>query len=552
MSASATGEITAQQPGREVDAVVVGAGFGGLYMVHRLREMGLTVQGYESAPDVGGTWCWNGYPGARTDCEGYYYCYSFDPEMLQQWNWTERYPTQPEMRAYFGYVADKLDLRRSYRFGTRVEAAVFDEDSGRWQVRTEAGERTSATYLITAVGILSAPNLPNFPGVESFEGQWYHTAYWPEEGVDLAGKRVGIIGTGSTGVQAIPLLAEQAEHLTVFQRTPNYVIPARNRPVSQQEMDEVKARYDEVWAKVRRHWFSFPFDMANLLAGSTDEAERTRIYEQGWANGGFPFLFTFDDLLFDPVANESAAEFVRTKIRAAVEDPAVAELLCPRYPFGAKRPPSGTGYYETFNRDNVTLVDVATNAIAEITPRGVRLADGTEHEVEVLVFATGFDASTGALTRMNIVGRDGRVLADKWAPGPSTHLGIGTHGFPNMFMITGPQSPFTNIPPCAQNTADWIAEAIAHLRREGATRMEATEAAEQAWTEQITAIAEQTLLTAGKDVHSWFTGTNVDGKAAVINVFFGGADKYMDICEQVAADNYSGFEITTTEPAYAH
>ncbi|QHE73226.1 flavin-containing monooxygenase [Rhodococcus sp. WAY2] len=549
MSTSAASGTTAPQSVREVDAVVVGAGFGGLYMVHRLQEMGLTVQAYEAAPDVGGTWYWNHYPGARTDCEGYYYCYSFDPQMLQEWTWKERYPTQPEMQSYFGYVADKFDLRRHYRFATRVETAEFDEASGRWQVRTDTGERTSATYLVTAVGILSAPNLPDFPGIESFEGQWLHTAYWPAEGVDLAGKRVGIIGTGSTGVQAIPLLAEQAEHLTVFQRTPNYVIPARNRAVSQQEMDEIKTRYDEVWAKVRRHWFSFPFENANLLAGSTDEQERTRVYEKAWEYGGFPFLFSFDDLLFDTAANDSAAEFVRDKIRAAVTDPAVAEKLTPRYPFGAKRPPSGSGYYETFNREDVDLIDVSGNAIAEITAHGVRLADGTEHEVDVLVFATGFDASTGALTRMNIVGRDGETLAGKWAPGPRTHLGIGTHGFPNMFMITGPQSPFTNIPPCAQNTADWIADAITHINATGGALMEATEQAQDAWTEQITAIAEQTLLVAGKDVHSWFTGTNVEGKAPVINVFFGGADKYMDICEQEAADGYSGFEIHT--PAVA-
>lgn len=550
MSTSSVDETTTAPSAREVDAVVIGAGFGGLYMVHRLREMGLTVQAYESAPDVGGTWYWNRYPGARTDCEGYYYCYSFDPEMLAHWNWTERYPTQPEMQSYFGYVADKFDLRRSYRFDTRVASAVFDETTGRWQVSTDAGDQVSATYLIPAVGILSAPNLPDFPGLASFTGPAYHTAYWPEDGVDLAGKRVGIIGTGSTGVQAIPLLAEHAEHLTVFQRTPNYVIPARNRPVTEQEMDEIKSRYDEVWAKVRRHWFSFPFDMANKLAASTDADERTRLYEQAWANGGFPFLFSFDDLLFDPVANDSAADFVRGKIRETVEDPAVAELLCPRYPFGAKRPPSGTGYYETFNRDDVDLIDVATNPIAEITPTGLRLADGTEHDLDVLVFATGFDASTGAMMRMHIVGRNGQVLADKWAPGPSTHLGIATHGFPNMFMITGPQSPFTNIPPCAQNTADWIAEAIAHLRKTGTQFMEATEAAEQAWTEQITAIAEQTLLTAGKDVHSWFTGANVEGKTPVINVFFGGADKYMDICEQTATDGYTGFTLTT--PAYTH
>jgi cyclohexanone monooxygenase len=515
-----------------------------MYQLYKLRQMGLTVQGYEAAPDVGGTWYWNKYPGCRTDCEGYYYCFSFDPEMLQEWAWKERYPSQSEMLEYFHYAADKMDIRRDFKFNTRVPSAIWDDGIGRWLVQTETGETVRAQFLITAVGILSAPNVPPVPGVENFRGEWHHTARWPEDPVDFSGKTVGLIGTGSTGVQMLPILAGGADKVMVFQRTPNFVMPARNRELTAEEQERIKADYDTVWQKVRQHPFSFPFDASGVAGGQVDEEERTKVLQTAWDYGGFPILFAFEDLLVDQTANEAACKFIRDRIREVVADPAVADLLTPHgYPLGAKRPPSGSGYYESYNRDNVQLVDVSSNAICEITERGLRTADGTEYEFDVLVFATGFDASTGELTRMNIVGKNGSTLREKWRHGPKTYLGYGVHEFPNMFMISGPQSPFTNIAPMAQKSGDWIADAITFVRERGMDEIEPTKEAEEMYSELILSIAGQTLLTAGVGVHSWFAGSNVDGKAPVVNVFFGGANNYMDMTDEAAQNDYEGYEI---------
>lgn len=435
-----------------VDVVLIGAGFAGLYMAHRLDGLGLTFQGFEAAGDVGGTWFWNRYPGARTDSLHHIYCYSFSDELAQEWTWTERYPSQSEMLDYLSHVADRFDLRKHFSFGTRVASAHYDDENSDWVVTTADGETTRARFVITAVGLLAAPNIPPFKGIESFSGEWYHTARWPEQDVDFSGKRVAVIGVGSTGIQVSPKIAETAQSLTVFQRTPNYMVPAQNKSLTAIEQDDIKARYDEVFKKIREHPFAMDFTSPGRNAVGTDTTERQRVYEEAWAKGGFFFLFeAFDDPQVDEEANESACEFIRGKIRETVKNPEVAEMLSPRgYPYGSKRPPSGTGYYEMFNRPNVSLVDVSTDAIAEITEDGLRTGSGRTWDFDIIVFATGLDASTGSVTRIDTRGRKGLELAKKWESGPLTNLGLGTLGFPNLMMLTGPLSPFANIPVCIE------------------------------------------------------------------------------------------------------
>lgn len=527
-----------------VDAVVIGAGFSGLYITHLLRERGLSVQGFEAGSGVGGTWNWNRYPGARTDSLYYIYCYSFSPEIAQEWTWSERYPSQPEMKAYFEFVADRLDLKRSFRFHTRVTAAHYDEASGLWAVSTDDGATIRCTYLVTGIGLISAPNTPPFAGLDTFEGDWYHTARWPAGGVDFHRKRVGLIGTGSTGIQILPIIAEEAQHVTVFQRTPNYVVPSQNRPLNDEERADIKARYTEIFRKIRTHPFGMAFDSPGRNALDVSEAEREAIYEEAWQNGGFHFLFeAFDDLSVDAEANETACEFIRAKIHSIVDDPTTAELLTPRgYPYGSKRPPSGTHYFETFNRDDVELVDVSDDPIVEITADGLRTAE-RGFEFDTLVFATGFDVSTGSFTRIDIRGRDGLALADKWRDGPLTNLGFSTAGFPNLLMVTGPLSPFANIPVCVEETAEWIAGTIDHLRQNGYHSIEATEEAERAWADENTAAANRILAAEGEKVNTWFAGANIDGKAHAINVYFGGADAYFAACRDATRNGYDGFRL---------
>jgi len=527
----------------DFDAVLIGAGFSGLYMLHRLRdEMGLSVRGFEAGSGVGGTWYWNRYPGARTDSLHSIYRFTFSPELDKEWSFSERYPTQAEVLEYLNFVADRLDLRRDFHFNSRVTAAHFDDENNVWKVETDTGEKVTATYLITGVGLLSAPNVPSFKNLESFRGRTYHTGQWPGDGVNFSGQRVGLIGTGSTGIQVLPHIAEQADHVTVFQRTPNYVVPAQNYRLASEDQDEYRAKREQIRDHTRQHPFAMPFTSKGKNALEVDEKTRQEVYEEAWQKGGFYFLFeTFDDLQLDEAANETACEFIRGKIREIVKDPQLAEMLTPYgYPYGAKRPPAGTNYYETYNRDNVSLVDVRKDPIVEITPTGLRTEE-QEFELDCIVFATGFDASTGSLTRIDIRGRNGISLNDKWRQGPVTNLGFSTSGFPNLLMITGPLSPFANIPTCIEETVDWINDCIAHMRKHGLTSVEATETAERQWTQHVTDVANMIVAAKGEAVNTWFAGANIEGKPHAINVYFGGANAYFDAIHQAADNDYEGF-----------
>ena len=524
------------------DAVIVGAGFAGLYQLHVLRDrLGLSVRVLEMADGVGGTWYWNRYPGARCDSESFYYSYSFSPELEQDWDWTERYPEQPEILRYLNHVADRFDLRRDIELGTRVSGARFDGGSARWQIETKTGARFSAQFLITAVGCLSTANMPAIPGIGDFRGEVYHTGLWPHAGVDFGGKRVGQIGTGSTGIQAAPVIAAAAKQLVVFQRTPNYSVPARNGPMSPEEQRQIKADYAAIRAKSRSTTNGHPWDIADVGALELDEAERVARYEAAWEKGGLRFRAAFRDMLTNPEANETAAEFIRSKIRQVVHDPAIAGLLTPRdHPFAAKRPPIDTDYFETFNRDNVALVDLRATPIEAIVEDGVRTSERI-WGLDVIVFATGFDAMTGPLLALNIEGDGGRTLREQWEGGPKAYLGLQIPGFPNLFTITGPGSPsvLTNMPTAIEQHAEWIAEAIQHVRGRGLTQIEATATATEDWAEEVGRAADATLLPMASS--SWYLGANVPGKPRVFMPYAGGFAHYAEVCREVAANGYRGF-----------
>ncbi|MDQ4116840.1 MAG: NAD(P)/FAD-dependent oxidoreductase [Actinomycetota bacterium] len=544
---------TAAHDTPDLDALVVGAGMSGLYMLHRLRDtLGLRAEVIEAADDVGGTWYWNRYPGARCDSESYFYSFSdrLDENLLQEWTWSERFAAQPEILRYLQTVADRFDLRRDIRFSTKVTAATWDEGGTRWIVDTDDGRRTSARYLITAVGCLSTTNLPDFPGRDTFRGESYHTGEWPHDGVDFTGKRVVVIGTGATAVQVIPEIAEEAAHVTVLQRTPNYDIAGGNRPITEQDDREIKSNYTDIWARTRETGFGFPYDIADRPARSVSDEERRQIFEEAWARGGFRLGTTFNDLLLDEDANSTAAEFLREKIRGVVRDPEVAEKLSPRdHPFFTKRPPLENGYYETFNRANVTLVDVRETPIDEITETGVRVG-GTVYDADCIVYATGFDAMTGTLFRLNITGRDGLSLKDKWADGPKTYLGITTHGFPNMFTITGPQSPsvMSNMPVSIEQHVDWITGCLRWMGERGTDRIENTVDAEENWISHHDEVGAMTLL---DKANSWWVGANIPGKKRRIYPYMGGVGVYKGLCDDVAAKGYEGFETSSSAGATA-
>ncbi len=500
----------------DFDAVVIGAGFSGLYMLYRLRDkLGMSARVYERGDGVGGTWYWNRYPGARCDSESYVYCYSFDKELVQEWEWSGKYPEQPEILRYLNHVADRFDLRRDIQLNTSVTAARWLEDENRWLIETDQGDRVTARYLITGIGCLSAGQVPQIAGLDSFAGQWYHTGSWPHEGVDFTGKRVGVIGTGSSGIQSIPVIARQAEQLYVFQRTPQYTIPARHGNVDRGFLQEVKGRYDEIREKARWSVGGFPVDAVDRSALDVSEDERQAIYEAGWEQGGFSFVYaSFKDVAVDRRANDTASEFIRSKIRAIVKDPETAEKLVPRdHPFSSKRALIDTDYFETYNRPNVTLVDIRHAPIQEITPTGIRTEDA-EYPLDIIVFATGFDAMTGAFFRMDIRGRDGLSLKEKWAEGPKTYLGLASAGFPNLFMITGPGSPsvLSNMPVSIEQHVEWIADLIEDMRERGVATVEADAAAEAAWVEHVNAVAEMTLFMLAD---SWYLGANIPGKPRV-------------------------------------
>jgi cyclohexanone monooxygenase len=535
---------TTPEPTLEIDAVVVGAGIAGLYMLHRLRRLGLTARVYEAGDGVGGTWYWNRYPGARCDVESMEYSYSFSPELEQEWSWTEKYPTQPEILRYIDHVADRFDLRRDIRFTTRVTAAHFDEAAKRWRVRTDSGETASARFCIMATGCLSASKTPEVDGLDGFEGDWYHTGHWPHEGVDFTGKRVGVIGTGSSGIQSIPIFAHQAAHLTVFQRTPNFSLPAGNRPMDPEFQRARKAIYPEHRRQARESGLGIPVELPVKSALEVTPEERRTKYQAGWERGNLTaILLSYTDLLASKEANDTAAEFVRSKIREVVTDPEVAETLSPRdHPFGTKRPCLDSGYYATYNRDNVKLVDVRKSPIKEITPRGIRTVDA-EYEFDSIVFATGFDAMTGALAAIDIRGRGDASLREKWAEGPRTYLGIGVAGFPNLFTITGPGSPsvLSNMMVSIEQHVDWITECLAFLRDRGLALIEPTTEAEDAWGEHVTEAGNATLY---PQANSWYMGANVPGKPRVFLPYIGGVGVYREKCDEVAAKNYEGFALS--------
>jgi cation diffusion facilitator CzcD-associated flavoprotein CzcO len=528
----------------ELDALVVGAGFAGLYQLLCLRErLGLSVKVLEAGGGVGGTWYWNRYPGARCDSESHVYWYTFSPDLMREWEWSERYPGQPEIMRYLNHVADRFDLKRDILFNTRVAAAHYDENANRWRVQTETGKTFVAKFLITAVGCLSTANVPRFEGLESFAGDWYHTGQWPHQGVDFTGKRVGMIGTGSTGIQAAPVIAAAAKHLTVFQRTANYSVPARNAPLTPEFQRYIKESHAEIRAATRETLNGMAFPIEERLAVETPPEEREAIYEAAWERGGLQFRATFKDMLVDKAANDTAADFVKRKIRSIVKDPETAAILSDiDHPYAAKRPPIDTDYFETFNRPNVTLVDVKATPIERISPAGICTTE-TEYPLDIIVFATGFDAMTGPMLRMDIRGRDGVALKDVWEAGPRNYLGLQIAGFPNLFTITGPGSPsvLCNMPVAIEQHADWIADCIGHMRTNGLERIEARPDAVDKWVAEVNDVASKTLLPLAK--HSWYLGANIPGKPRVFMPYAGGMVRYREICEEVIARGYEGFSV---------
>ena len=551
MTYRADSSTAASEP---LDAVVIGAGFAGLYMVYRLREDGFSVRGFEQGDGVGGTWYWNRYPGARCDSEIMWYSFSFLSDLEQEWPLAERYPGQPEILRYLEHVAGRLDLYKNFTFGARVTEIAYDEAAGLWTVRAEQSSRggttpptidtVTAKYVVTAVGCLSAANRPAFPGADRFGGLSLHTGAWPHEPVDLAGKRVGVIGTGASGIQAIPVIAEQAAHLTVFQRTAQFTIPAENGALDEQFVSLFKLNYPEWRRRARESRGGIPTAGSTASALEVSADERRAAFEAAWGAGGFGFTFgTFMDLLTSEDANETAADFVRSKIDQIVRDPEVADMLKPRsYPFGTKRLPLDTNYYQTFNRPNVTLVDLRRTPVEEITPAGIRTGGG-HHDLDVIVYATGFDALTGPLEALGIRGRGGRSLGEAWRDGPRTYLGLSVPGFPNLFTITGPGSPsvLTNMPVAIEQHVEWIGDCLHHLRANAVDTIEAIEPATAAWTDHVQEVASRTLY---PKAASWYMGANIPGKPRLFLPYVGGLGSYRKKCEEVAASGYAGFDLS--------
>jgi cyclohexanone monooxygenase len=532
-----------------VDVVIVGAGFAGMYMLHRLRGLGMSARVFEAGSGVGGTWYWNRYPGARCDVESMQYSYSFSPELEQDWQWSELFSSQPEILRYANHVADRFDLRRDIQFDTRVTGACFDRATHRWDIRTDRGDIVSARYCVMATGCLSTARVPDFPGIERFAGKTYHTGHWPHEGVDFTGLRVGVIGTGSSAIQAIPVIAAQAAQVTVFQRTPNFSIPSRNGPMTEAYAEEWKSDYPARREQARHARTGILNNPNDVSALDVSDEERRRIYEQRWADGGTHFLAAFNDLIFDRQANDTAANFVRDKIRETVLDQATAELLAPKnHPIGTKRICVDTDYYGTYNRDNVALIDARATPITEITADGLRAGDA-EYQLDAIVFATGFDAMTGALMAIDIEA-DGQTLRQKWEAGPRTCLGLMTAGFPNLFMITGPGSPsvLSNMMVSIEQHVDWIADCVAYLRAHGQDCIEATQSAEDAWVEHGNEVANKTLYPLA---NSWYMGVNIPGKPQVFMPYIGGVGTYRQICDDVATNGYRGFRLTAQPAALA-
>jgi cyclohexanone monooxygenase len=534
-----TGRERPAEVGTTFDAVVVGAGFAGMYMLHRLRGLGFSARVLEAGSGVGGTWYWNRYPGARCDIESMQYSFSFSEELDQDWSWSEKYAPQPEILSYANHVADRFDLRQHIVFDTRVIAATFDDEAKCWLIETDRGDRITAKFCIMAVGCLSAPNRPNFKNLEDFRGPIYHTGEWPHEGVDFTGLRVGIIGTGSSAVQSIPIIAQQASALTVFQRTATWSVPAWNEKLTPEYLREAKAGYPALRAKARARptGFYFPFNTKPAL--ETSPVDRDKQYEEAWARGGLPFLGSYGDLLFEKAANDTIADFARRKIRAIVKDPITADLLCPDNVFGCKRLCVDTGYFETYNLPHVKLVDVSRTPIERFTAQGIEVG-GVEYAVDAIVCATGFAAMTGSFDKIRITGRNGLTLSEKWQTGPRAYLGLASAGFPNLFMITGPGSPsvLASMIQSIEQHVDWLADCMGHMRYIGATSIEPIPSDEDAWVEHVNEVSTVSLRST---CSSWYVGANIPGRPRVFMPYIGGFPVYVEKCNEVMSGGFQGF-----------
>jgi cation diffusion facilitator CzcD-associated flavoprotein CzcO len=542
-------EGSTRTPDHEV--VIIGAGFSGLASLYYAREARLDVVLLEAGSGVGGTWYWNTYPGACTDTEFWSYQFSFAHEELSDWSWSTRFPVQKEVEGYLNFVADRLELKENIAFSTRVTSLRYEESANLWTVRTQDGKEIVARYVVTAVGGLSQPLLPDIAGRDTFRGQIVQSARWPAIPVDFEGKRVALVGTASTGVQILPEIAPAAKDVYVFQRTPNFVLPKKNQKVEDVQRASIAANREEIWEKTMKHFFAFPLPAPSGSTTDVTPEERERLFEEKWAEGGFGFSFsTFDDLDLSEEANAYAADFIRRKIRETVRDPRTAELLSPKgYPYGAKRPPVGDGYYESYNRENVHLVDISEEPISEITPTAIRVGE-SEYEVDIIIFATGFDALTGALSAIEIEGRDGQSLDDRWRSGVRTHTGMATEGFPNLFFVYGPQTPHANIPPVVQKAGRWAIEAIKNLRANGLNYIEADADAMEIWHNKLHDAANATLLVRNSATSkAWFMGANVPGKRVDVLVYLGGAHNYLARLDELEASGYPGFVLETREPA---
>jgi cyclohexanone monooxygenase len=533
------------------DVVVVGAGFGGMYMLHRLREQGLSARVYEQGSGVGGTWYWNRYPGARCDVESMQYSYSFSDDLQQEWDWSERYAPQPEILRYANHVADRFNLRPDIEFNTTVEACVFDERDNIWSVTKSGGKTVTAKFVVLATGCLSNARKPEIKGLNRFKGPVYHTGNWPHEPVDFTGLRVGIIGTGSSGIQAVPVIAEQAKHLTVFQRTPQFSIPARNAPLTAEERKKFRDNYPKIRRFAREESRNGIYtEVPERGALDDGDNERRAKYEARWQRGGLTFMSVYNNLAIDKAANDTAADFVRGKIDEIVKDKETARLLRPAdYPIGTKRICIDTDYFDTFNRPNVNLVDIKSNPIDEILPNAIR-AGARDYEIDALVLATGFDAMTGSVAKIDIRGRGGQTLNRKWAEGPKTYLGLMSAGFPNLFLITGPGSPsvLSNMIVSIEQHVDWITDSVRYMRERGLDTMEAEKAAEEKWVAHVNEVAYTTLY---PQANSWYMGANIPGKPRIFMPYIGGVGAYRQICNEVAAKDYEGFAMRPAEQKQA-
>ncbi|MEC8369241.1 MAG: NAD(P)/FAD-dependent oxidoreductase [Pseudomonadota bacterium] len=533
-----------------VDAVIVGAGFSGLYLLHRFRKLGLTTRVLERGGGVGGTWYWNRYPGARCDVESMQYSYSFDAELQQEWHWPEKFSAQPDILAYANHVADRFDLRKDIDFDVEVKAAHFNETTRRWRIETDKKDKITAQFFVMATGCISTAQTPNIEGLDNYQGNTYHTGNWPHEKIDFTGQRIAVIGTGSSGIQAIPVLAEEAAHVTVFQRTPNYSIPSQNEPMTSDYEASWKEKYPTLREEMRYTGHGSIKDLNDKSAMSVDEEERQETYKKRWAIGGAGFLTSFNDLLFSQESNDTASEFVRNQIRRIVKNPETAELLAPKtYPIGTKRICIDSGYFQTYNRENVDLVDISEKPIQRITREGL-IVNGREFEFDSIVFATGFDAMTGTLFNVDIRGRNDLALKEKWYAGPRTYLGLMSEAFPNLFMITGPGSPSvkSNMLVSIEQHVDFVTESIIYMREHGLELMEPDVAAEDDWVDHVQEAANKTLF---PRANSWYMGANIPGKPRLFMPYIGGVGTYRRICEEVVADNYEGFRFEAETAAAA-